>query len=175
MIKTACVLAALQSISHDPSADPVTAEAVAIASQTPRKVALSLTTAKFESSLLSRIQAGDCRTYASHGRRFFECDGYKDRWGAVHFRAHSYWQIQPIPIVPEWSEIVGLDYDSVLKAARAADRILARGLKACHTDQGAISYFAVGHCGWTGAYRRAIFARKVYSELVACEGKQSNE
>lgn len=157
---TAAIIAVIDSLPGAASEHvPVTARAIELAAETPQQAALLVSVGYHESRFLPRIQAGDCRVYTWRGQKIQECDAGRSR---------SYFQMQRIAMVPEWPELLGLEPETVERAARAADRILERGLRACKTDAGASSYFATGRCTWVGGVRRGALAKLIRPKLEAC-------
>lgn len=146
------LLAALNGLPNRPAAfdehSPQIAAALAGATRGARDAATLFAVGYYESGFLPRIQEGECRPH--------ECD---------HGKAHSFWQLHDW--VSGWNELVGMDRVNV--AADVAARILRRGRRVCHTEAGAISFFAVGTCfGWRGADQRAAFSLKIEQKLAAC-------
>jgi hypothetical protein len=71
-----------------------------------------------------------------------------------------------------WGEMLGMK--SVHLSAEVAARILRRGRRVCHSESGAISYFAVGTClGWKGADARARYAEKIERRIAICDRAES--
>jgi hypothetical protein len=146
------LLAALNALPARPAAfdehAPQIAEALAQATRGTRDAATLFAVGYFESGFQPRIQEGLCKPN--------ECD---------RGRARSFWQLHDW--VRGWSDMIGMDRVGV--AADVAARILRRGRRVCHSEAGAISFFAVGTCfGWKGADQRAAFSLKIEQKLASC-------
>lgn len=169
---TPCAAAIAIAINALPGASSehvtTTAEAISIVAPTPRRASLLVAIGYSESRFLPRIQAGDCKSYKVRGQMQHECDAEKQKDGTLLFTSLSYFQMKRTSLVPEWPNIIGLDLEDVTRATRAADRILARGMRMCKTDAGAASYYALGHCRWPGGQKRALLAEKIRNKLSAC-------
>jgi hypothetical protein len=160
-------LAALPGV--DAGSLDLASEAIESASTGPRSAARLVVVGYWESRFLGRIQAGQCRSFRVRGQWQHECDGYRLRDGTVVYKARSWWQMQEV--VPEWPRILGLEPEPAKLAARAANRMLERGYRMCRTERGAISAYAIGHCGWAGAHRRAAWVERIAPRLTACGGR----
>jgi hypothetical protein len=110
---------------------------------------LLVTQAYWESRLALNVHEGRCRSY--------ECDPFiNPRTGRLEHRSRSLWQLQRSSLIEEeWTGLEGVSLEATRNAAYAAAKLLGRGLRACHTVQGAISRYAgVGRCTWSGAAAR---------------------
>lgn len=126
-----------------------------------RCAATTSTVGFFESRYQDRIQAGQCKRY--------ECDPVKLKGGGILFRSMSYYQAMQHTTVSdeEWRLMVGLEPVNIDTATGVAVRWIQRGWRACGSHAGAISYYAVGHCRWSGAKKRGAFAERVEARLRA--------
>ena len=167
---TAALLVALNALSSRPEGwdehAPRIAEAIAASTRTPREAAIVFALGRYESNFLPRIQEGDCRCFVVRGQKQCECDW--DRKKKV-FAARGFWQLHPW--VPEWENLLGLEPETIELGARVVSRMVRRGLRVCHTTEGAIGYFACGSCGWPGGAARARYAREVEARLGSCGRK----
>lgn len=161
---TPCAAAIAAAISALPGADsdhvPEIARAIERAAPTRPRAARLIAIGYSESRFLPRIQAGDCRRYKVRGQFFHECDAG---------RARSFWQMQATAMVPEWPVLLGLEPQTIEVAARAADRILQRGMRSCKTEEGAANFYARGNCRWSGGKKRALLAERIRARLSSCQ------
>ncbi len=146
---------ALVSLPNRPAAfdehAPQIARALFGATRHARDAATLFAVGYFESGFQPRIQEGDCRKH--------ECDRGLARG---FFQIHEDTAGQQV-----WADLLGMD--RVGLGASVAARKLRWGRKMCHSESGAISYFAVGTCfGWRGADNRAKFAEKIERKIAAC-------
>lgn len=127
----------------------------------PRCAATVMTIGFFESRFQDRIQAGQCKRY--------ECDAVRMRGGGIWFRSMSYYQLMrhTTSSNDEWAAVVGLEPVNIDTATGVAVRWIQRGWRACGSHAGAISYYAVGHCRWSGAKKRGAFAERVEARFRA--------
>lgn len=153
------LLAALNALPNRPAAfdehSPQIAAALSSATRTARDAATLFAVGYFESGFQPRIQEGECRPH--------ECD---------RGLARSFWQMHEAITSGAWGEMLGMK--SVHLSAEVAARILRRGRRVCHSESGAISYFAVGTClGWKGADARARYAEKIERRIAICDRAES--
>ncbi len=146
---------ALVSLPNRPAAfdehAPQIAAALAVATRHARDAATLFAVGYFESGFQPRIQDGDCRK--------LECD---------RGQARGFWQMHADTAGQQvWADLLGMDHVDL--GAVVAARKLRWGRRICHSEAGAISYFAVGTCfGWRGADNRAKFAEKIERKIPAC-------
>lgn len=113
---------------------------------------------KDESGFLERVGAGRCRPE--------ECDPLEIAEGVFVHRARHYWQCHSSRLVPEWDELVGVEYWPTRQAAYAAARVLGAAYKRCGSLEGALALYATGRkCVWSGADDRARAARRIERRL----------
>jgi hypothetical protein len=117
------------------------AEAIARWSDDRELAAIAVSVAWHETKFLARIQAGDCKK--------FECDRGRARG---YFQPH---EDASLLARERWDDLVGLGDHNVDAQAEVALQLLRRGRKVCRTLEGAASYYAVGHCRFPGAKKRA--------------------
>jgi hypothetical protein len=147
------------------------AQAVARHADSRAHAAEAVAVAWWETKISSRIQAGECRVPTRSKRG--ECDWH---YGKKLFQARSYFQIHEdasLKARTRWNELVGLEPENVDASVDVAMQLLRRGKQVCKTSEGAISYFAVGHCRWPGAAKRAATVRQLLSSEHGSERAQS--
>lgn len=138
------MLVALPGATPEHSED--IANAIAEAGNGDRLLVAELATIGFyESGFLPRIQAGRCRKH--------ECD---------KGRARTWWQFQRTSYSRDaWETSVGLEPEAILEAAKVAATVLIAGRNACRSIEGTLSFYATGHCLWSGARYRAKLVRRL--------------
>jgi hypothetical protein len=108
--------------------------------------ALLVTKGWWESRFSLRVHAGKCRPD--------ECD-----FG----RARSPWQLQRTAYSePEWSTMVGVGLRPTRQAAWSAAKVLSEGMRRCKSPHGALAWYGVQRCQWSGAKNRF----GTYSRLI---------
>jgi hypothetical protein len=150
----------------------VFALAVARHADSKAHAAEAVAVAWWETKILARIQAGECRRPTRSKRG--ECDWH---YGKKLFQARSYFQIHEdasLKARTRWNELVGLEPENVDASVDVAMQLLRRGKQVCKTSEGAISYFAVGHCRWPGAAKRAATVRQLLSSEHGSERAQAS-
>lgn len=160
------ILAALLALPNTdlratPERGPMVAGAIARACDgEPRLCALLVSVGFHESRFLDRIQAGQCRRY--------ECDAFVTRSGEVRYRARSWWQLHrhAAASAEEWRATTGLAPENVSTAALVAANVIRRGLRACGSNAGAVAYYALGRCRWSGAESRVAMALRIQRRLA---------
>lgn len=145
---------ALVSLPNRPAAfdehAPQIAHALAAVTRRAADAATLFSVGYFESGFLPRIQEGDCRKA--------ECD---------RGRARGFWQMHQDTAGAAWTDLLGMENTEV--GAQVAARKLRHGRRVCHSESGAISFYAVGTCfGWKGSETRAKFAEKIERKIGAC-------
>ena len=118
-------------------------------------VAALIALARAETELAQHVHAGKCRPD--------ECDGG---------RAATPWQIHDGPWLPKgiWKQMQGSDLQSTILAATWAAHFLAKGRYRCGNLKGAYSLYATGRtCHWAPGIKRARYARRVLSKLLASD------
>lgn len=168
MTVEALILAALLALPNTsfrdaPERAPVVAQAIGQSCAGDLRLCSLLVSVGFhESRFLDRIQAGACLRH--------ECDSFVLPSGEVRFRARSFWQLHRHAAASgaEWRATTGLAPENVSTGAAVAARRLRRGLAACRSYDGAVSYYAYGSCRpWPGAAKRVALARRIESRLRA--------
>lgn len=131
--------------------------------------AASITVAWFESGLIKRIHAGDCRKN--------ECDATRRFDGTIYHRARGLWQLQEHRYLPraDWLQVAGLGEQQTYFAAQAATNALVRARNMCRGGPKTwaprmISAYATGsRCEWRRAYARVKVMNRVEAAMRAAE------
>jgi len=122
--------------------------------------ALVVTKGWWESRFVRNVHEGKCRPD--------ECDPIRTPQGIVH-RARSPWQIQRTAYSERfWTSMVGTGFKPTRNAAWVAATILAEGKRRCRSYYGALAWYGVQRCDWSGAKRRFF----TYTKLVEKASKQ---
>jgi hypothetical protein len=122
--------------------------------QPKRLAALVVTKGWWESRFAKNVHAGDCRDY--------ECDPVELANGTIRHMARSPWQIQRTSWSSDlWDDLEGLGFEQTRNAAWVATKIMSRGVSQCHTAYGALSWYGVQRCQWSGAKNRYATYKKL--------------
>lgn len=112
----------------------------------------------FESGGAKHVHEGRCRLSLG------ECDPYRAR-GRLYHRAVSPWQIQRSAAIADlWREARdgGATPAATFAGCMGAATVFGRAYARCGGLEGAFSGYARGNsCSWSGARRRANFARRL--------------
>lgn len=115
--------------------------------------ALLVTKGWWESRFAKNVHEGKCLPY--------ECDAKKIGKLVIHM-ARSPWQLQRTSYTKGlWHQLEGEDFESTRNAAWVAAKILAKGMDRCHTERGALSWYAVNRCDWSKAGNRFLTYKKI--------------
>lgn len=112
----------------------------------PEHLAMLLVTKGWwESRYALNVHEGNCKPW--------ECDAGK---------ARTPWQLQHTSFsAPDWDDMVGVDFESTRRAAWSAAKVLAVGMRRCHSFHGALSWYASTRCSWSGAANRMVTYKRL--------------
>lgn len=135
-------------------------EPVWLGSET-KLAALIVTKGWWESRFASNVHRGKCRPD--------QCDPMRVGKVIIH-KARSPWQLQRTGYSESmWANLVGAELKPTRNAAWVAAKILSEGKRRCRSYYGALAWYGVQRCDWSGASGRYTTYKKLVEATESAE------